>query len=67
MSDDMLAAALAERERIAKLAERCGATYDRGFQPYSFADLIRSGATGPPWCQPYAPDPLSTSQGDGKT
>ena len=50
-------AVLAERERIARLAENCNATYEQGFQPWSFAALIRSGATVPPWYAEYRTDP----------
>ena len=59
MNTEAREAALAERERLAKLAEKCDATYELNWERASFADLIRSGATTPPWGQTAVPDPLS--------
>jgi len=61
MTGEAREAALAERERIARLASECGATYRVRFQEVSFADLIRSGATRPPWARTQVPDPLSAT------
>ena len=66
MTSEARIAALAERERIARLAEACWATYDWKFQACQFSGLIRSGATAPPWKpDEQVPDPLSASPGDG--
>jgi hypothetical protein len=48
-------AAVAASE-IARLAERCHATYDWKFQPQPFGALIRSGAAAPPWIRPLSAD-----------
>ena len=63
VEDDARAAALAERERIATLAERCHATYEGGFKVRPFADLIRSGAGTPPWWDIQVTDPLASPTG----
>lgn len=61
MTDEAREAALAERERIARLADECGARYEVGFRDVSFADLIRSGKSRPPWAWNHTPDPLSAN------
>jgi hypothetical protein len=58
---------LAERERIARLADQCNARYEVGFQDVSFAHLIRTGRSTPPWWNTEMPDPLSADGGDRTT
>ena len=61
MTDEARDAALAERERIARLADECNATYERGFRGAPFANLIRSGTSRPPWAWTQMPDPLAVT------
>jgi hypothetical protein len=61
MTPEAREAALAERERIARLADECGATYESHFREAPFAKLIRSGASRPPWAWSHGPDPLSAN------
>ena len=65
MTDEAREAALAERERIARLAEECGATYELKGHIVPFADLIRRGATRPPWAWHHLPDPLEVVEVTG--
>jgi hypothetical protein len=61
VTDEAREAALAERERIACLAAECRAVYSLKFEMVSFAALIRSGATTPPWVSYQLPDPLEAN------
>jgi hypothetical protein len=63
MTDEAREAAFAERERIARLAEQCGARYELDFRDAPFAGLIRSGKSRPPWAWSDVPDPLSDDSG----
>lgn len=61
MTDEAREAALAERERIARLADECGARYSRNYEyAYLFSALIRSGAPRAPWFG-SGPDPLAVA------
>ena len=55
------AAARAERERIAQLADDCGARYSAGYEWVfgDFAAVIRSGRPNPPWWAGDWSDPLA--------
>jgi hypothetical protein len=59
MTNEAREAALAERERIARLADECNATYELKGRREPFAQLIRGGATRPPWAWHHRPDPLA--------
>jgi hypothetical protein len=61
MTDEAREAALAERERIARLADECDATYEKGFREVPFATLVRSGKSRPPWAKNHVPDPLAAA------